>query len=196
MPHLDVRMRLTVGLGNPGRSARRHRHNIGARFVEDCAGDHPFRSNAKVMASIAELDGEWRCLLPDVAMNDSGRSVSAFLRYSNLTPEEMLVVHDEMDLPPGTARFKFGGGHGGHNGVRDIIKASGSADFWRLRIGIGHPGDKSLVTSYVLSAAPAQERHACERAMRHAACQLPLARAGDWTQAVQRLHAWKPEAGR
>lgn len=181
-------MRLMVGLGNPGAESRRHRHNIGARFVEDCAAGREFRPDAKCVSKVARVDEGFRCLIPDVAMNDSGRAVSAFLRYYDLAPERMLVVYDELDLPPGTARFKFGGGHGGHNGVRDIIKALGDADFWRLRIGIGHPGDKSRVSAYVLSAAPEAERALCRRAMERAARQLPLARAGDWERAMNRLH--------
>jgi PTH1 family peptidyl-tRNA hydrolase len=153
---------IIVGLGNPGPEHRLTRHNAGFWFVDALARalGAQFRSHARYHGEICRvpLDGRDVVLLkPQTYMNRSGLSVRALLDYVKAPSGELLVVHDELDLPPGTARLKLGGGHGGHNGLRDIITHCG-ADFWRLRLGIGHPGDRSQVIDYVLQrAAPADE---------------------------------------
>jgi len=158
---------IIVGLGNPGPEHRLTRHNAGFWFVDALARAQgsEFRYNSRYHGEIcrASLDGRDVLLLkPRTYMNRSGLAVRALLDYVKAAPSELLVVHDELDLPPGIARFKFGGGHGGHNGLRDTISHCG-ADFWRLRLGIGHPGDRAQVIDYVLQrAAPLDEQATVE----------------------------------
>jgi PTH1 family peptidyl-tRNA hydrolase len=155
-------LQIVVGLGNPGPEHRLTRHNAGFWFVDALARAHgaQFRSHSRYQGEVCrlEIDGHEVVLLkPQTYMNRSGLSVRALLDYIKAPVGELLVVHDELDLPPGTARFKQGGGHGGHNGLRDTITHCGP-DFWRLRLGIGHPGDRSQVIDYVLQrATPADE---------------------------------------
>jgi len=155
-------LQIVVGLGNPGPEHRLTRHNAGFWFVDALARAQgaQFRSHARYQGEVCRVELEGReivLLKPQTYMNRSGLSVRALLDYIKAPVGELLVVHDELDLPPGTARFKQGGGHGGHNGLRDTITHCGP-DFWRLRIGIGHPGDRSQVIDYVLQrAAPADE---------------------------------------
>ena len=155
-------LQIVVGLGNPGPEHRLTRHNAGFWFVDALARAQgaQFRSHARYQGEVCrvELDGREIVLLkPQTYMNRSGLSVRALLDYIKAPVGELLVVHDELDLPPGTARFKQGGGHGGRNGLRDTITHCGP-DFWRLRLGIGHPGDRSQVIDYVLQrAAPLDE---------------------------------------
>jgi PTH1 family peptidyl-tRNA hydrolase len=156
-------LQIVVGLGNPGPEHRLTRHNAGFWFVDALARAQgaPFRSHARYHGEVARISMDGRditLLKPQTYMNRSGLAVRALLDYVKAPPGELLVVHDELDLPPGTARLKLGGGHGGHNGLRDTITHCG-ADFWRLRLGIGHPGDRSQVIDYVLQrAAPADEQ--------------------------------------
>jgi PTH1 family peptidyl-tRNA hydrolase len=158
----DTSIRLIVGLGNVGGQYERTRHNAGFWFVDALARAQgaQFRSHARYQGEVCRVELEGReivLLKPQTYMNRSGLSVRALLDYIKAPVGELLVVHDELDLPPGTARFKQGGGHGGHNGLRDTITHCGP-DFWRLRLGIGHPGDRSQVIDYVLQrAAPADE---------------------------------------
>ena len=153
---------IIVGLGNPGPEHLLTRHNAGFWFVDALARAHgaQFRSHSRYHGEVCRvtLDGRELVLLkPQTYMNRSGLAVRALLDYLKAPVGELLVVHDELDLPPGTARFKLGGGHGGHNGLRDAITHCGP-DFWRLRLGIGHPGDRSQVIDYVLQRAlPADE---------------------------------------
>jgi PTH1 family peptidyl-tRNA hydrolase len=128
-------------------------------------------------------------LQPQTFMNLSGRSVAALARFYKIAPQEILVVHDELDLPPGQMKLKFGGGHAGHNGLRDIHAQLGSAEYWRLRLGIGHPGVKSEVADYVLRKPPAAEREAIERAVDDSLRQLGLLIEGRMEQAMMKLHA-------
>ncbi len=156
-----------VGLGNPGPRYVRTRHNVGFWFVERIAREAGavFRPESKFFAEACELrlEGErLRVFKPQTFMNRSGQAVAALARFYRLPPETILVVHDEVDLPPGTVRLKEGGGHAGHNGLRDIISGLGSADFVRLRIGVGHPGHKDDVHDYVLGVATADEGRAIE----------------------------------
>jgi PTH1 family peptidyl-tRNA hydrolase len=154
---------IIAGLGNPGPEHRLTRHNAGFWFVDALARAQgvQFRSHSRYQGEVCRvaLDGrEVMLLKPQTYMNRSGLSIRALLDYVKAPVSELLVVHDELDLPPGTARFKQGGGHGGHNGLRDTITHCGP-EFWRLRLGIGHPGDRSQVIDYVLQrAAPADEQ--------------------------------------
>jgi PTH1 family peptidyl-tRNA hydrolase len=148
---------IIVGLGNPGPEHQLTRHNAGFWFVDALARAQgaQFRSHSRYHGEVCRVTVEGRELVllkPHTYMNRSGLAVRALLDYVKVPVGEMLVVHDELDLPPGTARFKLGGGHGGHNGLRDTITHCG-ADFWRLRLGIGHPGDRSEVIDYVLQRA-------------------------------------------
>jgi PTH1 family peptidyl-tRNA hydrolase len=153
---------IIVGLGNPGPEHRLTRHNAGFWFVDALAREHgaQFRSHSRYQGEIARVDLEGReitLLKPQTYMNRSGLAIRSLVDYAKAPLAEVLVVHDDLDLPPGVARLKFGGGHGGHNGLRDTITHCG-ADFWRLRIGIGHPGERDEVIDYVLQrAAPVDE---------------------------------------
>ncbi|MEE9135392.1 MAG: aminoacyl-tRNA hydrolase [Gammaproteobacteria bacterium] len=150
-----------VGLGNPGSEYKKTRHNAGYWFVDRLASEcgETLRPEAKFLGDAGQISlagCSVRLLKPTSFMNESGQSVRRFIDFYKLDPERILVIHDELDLPPGTVRLKYGGGHGGHNGLRDVVAHCGR-DFLRLRIGIGHPGDKRLVTNYVLRQAPKAE---------------------------------------
>lgn len=154
-------IKIIVGLGNPGPEHVLTRHNVGFWFVDALAAKlgGRFRSHTRFQGEICRLPlngDEVTLLKPATYMNRSGLAIRALTDYLKVSPAETLVIHDELDLPVGEARFKLGGGHGGHNGLRDTITHIG-ADFWRLRIGIGHPGDKSQVIDYVLRRAPKEE---------------------------------------
>ena len=145
--------KLVVGLGNPGAEYSETRHNAGFWFCERLARELgvSFSKEARFhgFAANARNDGVW-LLMPQTFMNRSGQSVAALARFYRIEPAEILVVHDELDIPPGQLRLKFGGGLGGHNGLKDITAHLGTQDFWRLRIGIGHPGDRNEVVNFVL----------------------------------------------
>jgi PTH1 family peptidyl-tRNA hydrolase len=186
-------IRLIVGLGNPGREHARDRHNVGFWFVDRLAERERASLRAEpryhgLVARLATRVGDLWLLEPQTYMNVSGRAVGALARFYKIAPEEMLVVHDELDFPPGVARLKLGGGVAGHNGLRDIQANLGTQGFWRLRIGIGHPGDRSLVAGYVLSAPPAAEREAIESQVARALDVVPFVLSGDITRAMQALH--------
>ena len=190
-------LRLIVGLGNPGPEHARTRHNAGFRFVDVLAeqGGVRFGLESKLFGETAKVvvGGEPLWLLkPATFMNLSGKSVVAALRYWKIEPEEALLAHDELDLAPGTARLKFDGGHGGQNGLRDTMRLLGHGRFHRLRIGIGHPGHKDRVTPWVLGRASAGDEAAIERAIDDAVGVLPLAVAGDFNEAMKRLHTPRP----
>ena len=188
---------LIVGLGNPGSEYRGTRHNAGADFVEALARDAgcTLQTDSKFFgltgrATVAGHD--LRLLIPTTYMNRSGQSVAALARFYKISPEQILIAHDELDLPAGSARFKKGGGHGGHNGLRDIVPALGnSSGFHRLRIGIGHPGHASRVSGYVLSAPSAEDRQKIDASISEALAALPLLLDGDDTKAMTRLHSFK-----
>ncbi|HZH42638.1 MAG TPA: aminoacyl-tRNA hydrolase [Lysobacter sp.] len=186
-------LRLIVGLGNPGPEHARTRHNAGFWFVDALAeqAGAQFGLDAKLFGETAKatLAGEPVWLLkPATFMNLSGKSIATALRYWKIEPEQMLVAHDELDLPPGTARLKFDGGHGGQNGLRDIIRLLGHARFHRLRVGIGHPGHKDRVTPWVLGRPGRDDEAAILRAVDDALGVLPLAVQGDFNEAMKRLH--------
>jgi PTH1 family peptidyl-tRNA hydrolase len=189
-------IKLIVGLGNPGSEYRGTRHNAGADFVEELARQcgTPLQSESKFfgLAGRVTLSGhDLRLLIPTTFMNRSGQAVAAMAGFFKIAPEEILVAHDELDIPPGTARFKRGGGHGGHNGLRDIVPALGNnKDFYRLRIGIGHPGHASRVTGYVLGAPSQVDRTRMDACIDEAIAALPLLLNGDGTKAMTRLHSF------
>ena len=163
--------KLVVGLGNPGADYSETRHNAGFWFCERLAvrEQAQFRHESRFHGHVAKGRGGMWLLLPDTFMNRSGQSVGALARFYRIAPADILVVHDELDLPPGQARLKFGGGLGGHNGLKDITAHCGSHDFWRLRLGIGHPGERNGVVAYVLKPPRREERvlidHTIDRAL-------------------------------
>ncbi|WP_355660802.1 aminoacyl-tRNA hydrolase [Halomonas salifodinae] len=185
-----------IGLGNPGAEYEATRHNAGAWLVQALArrGLSELRPEKKFLGRYAKvrLDGhEVHLLEPTTFMNRSGGAVAALCHFYKLAPDELLVAHDELDIAPGTARYKSGGGHGGHNGLRDIISALGNDKaFHRLRIGIGHPGSAKQVVNYVLSRPGKAELAAIEAALDEIQATLPDALAGDWARAMNRLHGF------
>ena len=186
-------LKLIVGFGNPGPEHADDRHNAGFRWLDALAASQriTLRPDAKLHGSAAqvELGGNVvRLLKPSTFMNRSGLAVGAALRYFKIEPEEMLVAHDELDLSPGVARLKFDGGHGGQNGLRDTIEVLGHGRFHRLRIGIGHPGHKDRVTPWVLGRAARDDDRAIGYAIDDALAVLPLALAGNFNEAMKRLH--------
>ncbi|MCX7563157.1 aminoacyl-tRNA hydrolase [Xanthomonadaceae bacterium XH05] len=189
-------LRLIVGLGNPGDEYARTRHNAGFWFADSLARRGVARPGAEAklhgMACRLDINGQQVWLLkPSTFMNRSGQSVVAALRYFKIEPEQMLVAHDELDLPAGTARLKFDGGHGGQNGLRDIVAHLGHGRFHRVRIGIGHPGSKDKVTPWVLGPPGKDDEAAIARAIDDALDVLPQMVAGDFNDAMKRLHTGK-----
>ena len=185
-------IRIIVGLGNPEDKYERTLHNVGFWFADALArkGGGSFRYEKKFDADICKvsLHGEDVWLVkPQNYMNQSGPPVRGMLDYYRLAPKQLLVAHDEIDLPPGTVRLKEGGGHGGHNGLRDVIRHCG-ADFLRLRLGVGHPGEKDKVTSYVLKKGSADIEAAVERNIDDALVVLPELIEGDINAAMKKLH--------
>jgi peptidyl-tRNA hydrolase, PTH1 family len=190
-------IRLLVGLGNPGKGYERTRHNAGFWLVERFASANgiALRKEPKYQALVGrhEPSGAW-LLLPQSFMNTSGRAVQMLAGFFKMKAEEILVAHDELDFPPGTAKMKQGGGIAGHNGLKDISQRLATHDYWRLRIGIGHPGDKSVVTDYVLQKPPAEEREAIEASIERALAVLPQCLAGDLQGAMHKLHSHEKPA--
>jgi len=189
---LSARVQLIVGLGNPGREYQDTRHNAGFWFVDELARQQgaSFKPDKKFHAEVVRcrLAGEECWLLkPQTFMNLSGQSVQALATFYKIPVEAILVVHDELDLDAGVARLKEGGGHGGHNGLRDIINKMGNK-FLRLRLGIGHPGDKSRVTGHVLNKVTQDDRIEIERSIDAAIRELPAIIAGDLAKAMNHLH--------
>ncbi len=187
-------IKLIVGLGNPGREYEATRHNAGFWWLDELARIH--NANFKVdgkfhgLVARANLHGcEVHLLKPQTFMNVSGRAVGAVAQFYKIEPAQILVVHDELDLPPGSAKLKLGGGHGGHNGLKDIIAHLGTKDFWRLRVGIGHPGERDEVVKYVLNAPRKEEQVLIEEAMRRAQDVAPLIIEGKLEAAMLKLHS-------
>lgn len=193
-------IQLIVGLGNPGSQYEGTRHNAGEDFVRELArvAGGSLKADSKYNGEVADVffaGRKLRLLVPHTFMNRSGRSVAALANFYKIEPAEILIAHDELDIPPGSARFKFDGGHGGHNGLRDIVPALGNRkDFYRLRVGIGHPGSAKQVSNYVLSKASPADRDAIGASIAEAIRALPLLLDGDATKAMTRLHSFNGAA--
>ena len=188
-------IRLVVGLGNPGKEYERTRHNAGFWLVERFASSKgiALRKDGKFKALVGQIQGTspagaaW-LLLPQSFMNASGQPVQMLAGFFRIKPEEILVIHDELDFPPGVAKMKQGGGIAGHNGLKDISQRLGSHEYWRLRIGVGKPPAGEEGADYVLQRPPAEERSAIDGVIERAMEVLPLCLAGDMQTAMQKLH--------
>ena len=189
---VSPQLRLIVGLGNPGADYAKTRHNAGFWFCEQLARELGVVLNLESrfhgLAGNSRADNLW-LLLPQTFMNRSGQPVRALTQFYRIKPEEMLVVHDELDIPPGQMRLKFGGGLGGHNGLKDITAHLGTQDYWRLRIGIGHPGDKNEVANYVLKPPRKEEQIAIDTALLTALKSWPLLARGEYAAATQHINS-------
>ena len=190
-------IKLIVGLGNPGPEYEATRHNAGFWWVDQAAQALGARLSADrayfgLVARVNRPAGPLWLLQPMTYMNLSGKSVTALARFFKITPAEILVVHDELDLAAGQLKLKQGGGHGGHNGLRDIHAQLGSADYWRLRLGIGHPGVKAEVADYVLRKPPSDQRDAIEKTIIDSLQALDLLIDGPMDKALMKLHAKPP----
>jgi peptidyl-tRNA hydrolase, PTH1 family len=188
------RIKLIVGLGNPGGEYEHTRHNIGFDFIDELTYclKLTFKPEKKFFGQIAKTtlpEGDLWLLKPSTYMNKSGTSVQALANFYKIKPNEILVVHDELDIPCGQVKFKKGGGNGGHNGLRDIQSWLGSADFYRLRIGIGHPGDKNLVVHYVLQKPTTQEKNLIELAVNKSLSVMPKLFTSEFNVVQQLLHS-------
>ena len=195
---MDPEIKLIVGLGNPGEKYERTRHNAGYWWVDAVAAAKRATWKKETKFSgwttrVEEGGREFFLLKPSTYMNESGRSVSALMRFFKIEPPELLVVHDELDLAPGVVKLKRGGGTGGHNGLADIGDALDTKDFWRLRIGIGHPGDRDLVADYVLDRARRAEQDAIDPPFERSLDLLPRLATGRLQDAMAWLHT-SPEA--
>jgi len=188
-------IRLVVGLGNPGKEYERTRHNAGFWLVERFASSKgiALRKDGKFKALVGQIQGTspagaaW-LLLPQSFMNASGQAVQMLAGFFRIKPEEILVVHDELDFPPGVAKMKQGGGIAGHNGLKDISQRIASHDYWRLRIGVGKPPSDAEGADYVLQRPPAEEKEAIDAVIQKALDLLPMMLAGDMQGAMHKLH--------
>ena len=190
-------IRLLVGLGNPGPEYEQTRHNAGFWWIDAVAAKlgarlTPERSYFGLAARVSTPGGSVYLLQPMTFMNLSGKSVAALARFFKIAPDEILVAHDELDLMPGQVKMKFGGGHAGHNGLKDIHAQLGTPDYWRLRLGIGHPGVKAEVVNYVLRKPAAEQRAEIEQAIALTLPALDLMLAGDMARAMMKIHARPP----
>ncbi len=189
---------LIVGLGNPGQAYTKTRHNAGAWFVETLCRQYriTLKNEPKFNARLGQgnIAGQQvKLLISNTYMNHSGQPVGAIANYFQFQPETILIAHDELDIPPGAIRLKTEGGHGGHNGLRDIIHHLKSREFNRLRIGIGHPGDKDKVLDYVLNNPSQHEEQLIHQAINEAVAVLPEILNGNFQLAMNRLHSLELE---
>jgi PTH1 family peptidyl-tRNA hydrolase len=190
-------IRLLVGLGNPGPEYDDTRHNAGFWWVDEVARKLgarlvPDRGYHGLVARVNRPGGPVWLLQPQTYMNLSGKSVAALARFFKIAPEEILVAHDELDLMPGQMKIKLGGSHAGHNGLKDIQAQLGTADYWRLRLGIGHPGVKAEVINYVLRKPPLAERELVDGCISRSLESLDLLLGGDMDKAMMKIHAKPP----
>jgi PTH1 family peptidyl-tRNA hydrolase len=190
-------IRLLVGLGNPGPEYEATRHNAGFWFIDEAARKLGAtltieRSYSGRAARVNRSEGPVWLLQPLTFMNLSGKSVAALARFFKIAPSEILVVHDELDLLPGQVKIKLGGSSAGHNGLKDIQAQLGSADFWRLRLGIGHPGVKAEVINYVLRKPLAEQREAIDKSIEQSIQALDLLFSGNMEHAMMKIHAKPP----
>ena len=184
---------LIIGLGNPGPKYAETRHNAGFWFLDELSrkSGQSLKSNTRIQAETLRtrlFDQDCILARPTTYMNHSGAAVRAILDYYKMSPENLLVAYDELDLPPGVVRLKQGGGHGGHNGMRDIFQHVQERNFLRLRIGIGHPGHKNAVTKYVLGRSPKQVREVVDTAIARAISVIPMVLEGRAQEAMTELH--------
>lgn len=184
-----MKIALLAAVGNPGAEYRDTLHNAGVWLVERVAEARGavFREESKWKARVATV-GDLKLLIPTTFMNHSGRAIAPFARYFRIEPAALLVAHDELDLPVGAVRFKQGGGLAGHNGLRSIAAELGAQEFNRIRIGVGHPGDKGQVTGHLLGKSMATDRDVIDKCIAGVQEALPLALAGDWQKAMNQLH--------
>ncbi|MBI5899392.1 MAG: aminoacyl-tRNA hydrolase [Rhodocyclales bacterium] len=186
-------LRLIIGLGNPGSEYAETRHNAGFWFCErlgvELGASFNRESRYHGLVAKARVNGAdcW-LLMPQTFMNRSGQAVQALAHFYRIEPAEMLVVHDELDIPPGQMRLKFGGGLGGHNGLKDIASHLGTQDYWRLRIGIGHPGDRNEVVNFVLKPPRREEREEIDAALDRALLAWPTLAKGEFNAATQKIN--------
>ena len=190
-------IKLFVGLGNPGNEYEATRHNVGFWWVDELARDLKaslvYERGYHGLVSRVSVHGQPVWLLePQTFMNLSGKSVAALARFYKIAPEEILVVHDELDIVPGQAKLKFGGSHAGHNGLRDIHAQLGTGDYWRLRLGIGHPGVKEEVVNWVLKKPAPEHRTAIEECIARTLKAVPALMAGELEKATLLVHTSKP----
>lgn len=194
---MNSKIKLVVGLGNPGQAYARTRHNAGRWFVENlaAASGEALTASSKFFGlhtQILVAGQTLHLLIPTTFMNLSGKAIAALANFYKILPEEILVAHDELDLPLGSIRLKKGGGHGGHNGLRDTISALGNnKEFYRLRIGIGHPGQASQVAGYVLSKTPENEQTSINAALNETERHLDKIISGNMSAAMNQLHTFK-----
>ena len=189
----NTAIKLIVGLGNPGPKYDSTRHNAGVIFLHHLAKAYggELRGESKFFGefgSITIAGQDVKLLFPTTFMNASGKSVAAVCNFYKIAPENMLVAYDEIDFDVGITRLKYDGGHGGHNGMRDIISAIGARNFYRLRIGVGHPGHKSMVANYVLGDPSKSEAELIMRDIHESIRVMPKAVAGEWEEAMRPLH--------
>lgn len=190
-------IKLLVGLGNPGPEYEDTRHNAGFWWIDAVAHELKVSlvrdRNYHGLVARTLVNGQTLWLLkPQTFMNLSGKSVSALARFFKIMPQEILVAHDELDILPGEAKLKLSGSHAGHNGLRDIHAQLGTADYWRLRLGVGHPGDKAEVVSWVLKKPLLEHRKAIDDSIHRAVLALPLLLAGQMEKAMAQIHTSKP----
>jgi PTH1 family peptidyl-tRNA hydrolase len=191
---LQPALRLIVGLGNPGSEYAETRHNAGFWFCERLARElgTSFARESRYHGYVAKarVGGQdiW-LLMPQTFMNRSGQAVQALAHFYRIDAAEMLVVHDELDIPPGQMRLKFGGGLGGHNGLKDITAHLATQDYWRLRVGIGHPGDRNEVVNYVLKPPRREEREEVDAALDRALLAWPTLAKGEFNAATQKINS-------
>ncbi|MDH3713756.1 MAG: aminoacyl-tRNA hydrolase [Gammaproteobacteria bacterium] len=200
MKSATANLTLVVGLGNPGDKYNQTRHNAGFWYIDQLAGrlGARFSYEKRFQAHLAAVlvDGrKLRLMKPGTYMNHSGRALAAVAHYYDVPAGEILIAHDELDLPPGTVRLKRGGGHGGHNGLRDVIAALGEREFWRLRIGIGHPGQRDDVIDYVLHRASVVEQQAIDEALQKGLAETEPLLAGELERVMHVLHSSNASAG-
>lgn len=186
-------IKLIVGLQNPGAQYAMTRHNAGGWFAIKAAEifNASFKKDMKYHADVTTIDTtnfKGRIILPNTYMNRSGQSVRAIMQFFKILPEEILVAHDELDIEPGRIKLKIGGGHGGHNGLRDIQAQIGTQEFYRLRIGIGHPGHKDQVSDYVLSKPSPDDKTSINNAIQRSLDALPMILKGEFAKAMNEIN--------
>lgn len=191
---MSNKVKMMVGLGNPGSEYEQTRHNAGFWFIDELAWQYKatLKEEKKFFGSVARISisgSDLWLLKPSTFMNRSGQAVAALAQFYKIKPEEILVVHDELDIPCGRIKFKLGGGNGGHNGLKDIQARLGTPDFYRLRLGIDHPGERNLVVGYVLNKPSPEHRQQIDEAINKSLKAVPILLAGEWEEAVRFLHS-------